>query len=131
MKKIISLILCIVMLSLVLVSCGDDPHVHQYNYNEWKSDKNGHWYANTCGCEDAGKKNSADHLDSMNNGYCDVCGYKSCDKTEYKYDFNENVHWLTPSCGHTGINSHLPVKDVLAHSFNANGVCACGYQRAN
>ena len=132
MKKIISLILCIALVSLVLVSCGDEEHVHQYNRDDWASDKDGHWYANTCGCEDAGVKNFAEHDYSMNNGYCAVCGYKNCDKTDYKYDFNENSHWLTPSCGHTGSNSHLPIKDVEVHSFNESGKCTeCGYQRVN
>ena len=45
MKKIISLILCIAVLALVLVSCGDEEHVHQYNRDEWKFDATNHWYA--------------------------------------------------------------------------------------
>lgn len=134
MKKLISLILCIAMLTLVLVSCGEDEHVHQYNRNEWKNDENNHWYAASCDCSDAGKVNSAAHYDLMNDGYCDVCGYLMCAKTEYVWEANENVHWQQAKsvedggCGHIGQNSHLPQKDIAAHTYNEQGVCSvCSY----
>ena len=129
MKKIISLIFCIALLTLVLVSCGEEEHVHQYNRNEWKSDAQSHWYAATCDCSDAGVKNSSKHFDTMNDGYCDICNYLMCDKTAYAMKQGEDSHWQGPAdCTHTGQGSHLPIKDIAPHDYDANGACTtCGY----
>ena len=126
MKKIISLIFCIALLALVLVSCGEEEHVHQYNRGEWKTDGTNHWYAATCSCSDAGVKNSAAHVDTMNNGYCDVCGYLMCDKVAYEIKTDESIdsHWYGPAdCDHVGEGSHLPIKDIAPHEYDENGTC--------
>jgi len=133
MKKIISLILCITLITLVLVSCGDEVHVHQYNRNEWAYDATNHWYAATCECTDAGTKNLGKHVDTMNDGYCDICGYLTCNNTAYSdvLNYNENTHWYDPSCGHNGQNSHILSKDFSEHDFDDAGLCTfCGYQCA-
>ena len=122
MKRIIGLVLCIVMLSLALVSCGDEEHVHQYNRNEWKSDANNHWYGATCECDDAGTKNLAPHVDSMNDGWCDICGYLMCANTAYKstYSYNDVSHWIMAECGHEG---HISRKEFGKHDGGACSVC--------
>ncbi len=128
MKKIISVLLCIVMLSLVLVSCGEEEHVHQYNRNEWAADAANHWYAATCDCKDAGTKNLAPHVDSMNDGECDICGYLMCSNEAYNssYSHNEVSHWIAPVCGHEG---HIQKTDYGKHD---GGICSvCGYTCPN
>ena len=125
MKKVFSLILCIAICALVLVSCDEPTHVHQYNRDEWKIDDTSHWYANTCECEDAGVKNKAAHVYSINNGICDVCGYVDCDHPEFEstYSSDENAHWYAPKCGHSVKKDHEPHVDS-----DKNGACdKCGY----
>lgn len=131
MKKIISLILCVALISLVLVSCGEEEHVHQYNRNEWAADSTAHWYAATCECTDAGKISVSEHVDTMNDGFCDICNYLMCSNTAHSETlrYNDNSHWYDPLCGHSGQNSHILPKDFSEHTYDASGLCAgCGYQ---
>ena len=133
MKKIISLILCIAVLALVLVSCGDEEHVHQYNRNEWKFDATNHWYAPACDCEDAENINVAKHYDTMNDGKCDICNYLMCSNTAHgdTLKYNENSHWKEPVCGHNGQDSHILPGEFSEHTYNDAGLCTtvgCGYQ---
>ena len=142
MKKIISLIFCIALLTLLLVSCGDEElHVHQYDRDKWVYDDNSHWYAAACDCSDAGVISAAAHVDSMNDGYCDICGYLKCTNTDpnapgaysTEYQSNANAHWLAPTCGHSGQNSHIDPKDFSAHVYDAEGLgkcLVCNYQCA-
>ena len=134
MKKIISLILCVALIALVLVSCGDDEHVHEYNRNEWASDATNHWHKATCDCKDAGTVDLAKHIDEMSDGYCDVCNYLLCNKTTYVLNHNEYAHWQEAECGHTGPSSHLPTKNetIVVHQLDDNGVCSgCTYACMN
>ena len=132
MKRIISLVLCIAMLALVLVSCGEDAHVHTYNRDEWKSDASNHWYAAACDCEDAGVMKKAAHVDSMNDGRCDICNYLLCNNgandTEptYKTEWssNDDFHWHDATCGHVG---HVLKKAFAAHVYTTGSACdTCG-----
>ena len=45
-------------------------HTHAHG-TDWKSDKDNHW--NECACGD--KANTAAHIDTNNDGKCDVCEY--------------------------------------------------------
>ena len=120
MKKIISLILCIALITLVLVSCGDEKHVHQYNRDEWAFDASNHWYAAECDCKDAGTKNLAAHVDSMNDGYCDICNYLMCGVKDHSTElsYNDNAHWYNANCTHNGQNSHILPKDFSEHIYS-------------
>ena len=129
MKKIICLILCVALSALVLVSCGDEEHVHQYNRDQWTSDATNHWHAADCGCEGVAPIDVAKHVDvEMDDGRCDICGAVCCAETAYKttYTVNPFSHWFESKCEHNGQNSHLPVS-VVAHNY-VNGVCSvCAY----
>ena len=138
MKKIIGLILCVATTLLVLVSCGDGDHVHNYNRNEWAKDATHHWYAAECDCEDAGVASKAEHVDkTMVDGFCDVCGYKVCTNTAYstEYTFNANSHWKNPLCNHVGSTAHIRPVDIEPHDFEiVSGVATCkdcGYECKN
>ena len=135
MKKIISLIFCVAMLVLALVSCGGEECTHEYNRDEWKSDATGHWYAAKCECEDAGVASKAAHVDeSIVDGFCDICGYQTCTVNTYsgKYlDYKTATkHFEIPTCGHVASTSHIGVK-AGDHRYDGEGgsVCLdCGYE---
>ena len=137
MKKIISMLLCVTMMvfALALVSCGDDPHVHQYNRTNWSKDATAHWHAASCECEDAGVVDRAAHSDPLNNGFCEVCGYVTCENTDnayettYKYD--DDAHWFEPVCGCSGQDAHVvPKKDLEKHTGGSK-CTVCGYECTN
>lgn len=49
-------------------SLGEQPHVHSYS-SSWGSDGENHWHECSCGA----KADVAAHVDSNNDGICDVC----------------------------------------------------------
>ena len=73
-------------------------HTHTYG-TDWKSDKDNHWHA--CSCGD--KANTAAHKDGNVDGKCDVCEYnvgtanKTSDDVQSPQtdDNNMSVRWIT------------------------------------
>lgn len=132
MKRVFSLVLCVLMVMSLLAACGQpDPttqqaeHKHSYS-KEWSSDETSHWYQADCGHNL--QANLADHEDADKDGACDVCAWKDgCDHAfdTGKWASDENNHWHPATCGkHSGAKSEL-----AAHSDeNNDGSCdVCAY----
>ena len=72
MKRMLSLVLCLVMVMSLLAACGDpepttQPTEHKHSYSKtWTSDDTSHWYAADCGHDL--KANLADHEDADRDG---------------------------------------------------------------
>lgn len=133
MKRILSLCLCLLMVLSLFAGCGEDkpettqPTEHKHTYSKtWSSDETGHWYAADCGHDV--KVNQGEHIDSDNDGTCDICAWadNSCQHTfdEEKWLSDETNHWHGATCQHYGA-----VKDQAAHvDENNDGACdVCGY----
>ena len=104
--------------------CGYDyDHTHTYA-TEYTADATSHWYAVTCGCtiEVNGK---AAHVDTANDGVCDVCAYDGGHTHSYvenAWAMDAENHWRAASCGHS------VVKDEEEHDLDDMGLCSvCGY----
>ncbi len=103
--------------------CGYDyDHEHTYA-TEWTSDENGHSYTPTCGCTVEGK-DKASHIDSDNDGACDICAYNGGHTHEYIMDAwaaDDSAHWHPAKCGHTS-------SDKEDHELDEMDRCVtCGY----
>ena len=129
MKRSLYLLLCIILaVTVVLVSCGDDPaeEVHTHTYSEdWSFDDTNHWYAADCGCENE-KSNIAPHEDADNDSVCDVCSWDYDHEHTYasNWSSDEESHWHVVTC-----NCSIPVGSKDSHSDKDNdGVCdVCAY----
>lgn len=72
MKKIIIKTLGFIFTSVLLTSCGgNNPHTHSWS-NEWTCNNLEHWHA----CSECIEtKDKATHIDTDNDGICDVCNH--------------------------------------------------------
>ena len=133
MKKILSILLCAVMLLSLLAGCGGgepEPteatkHSHTYA-SQWSHNETSHWYQATC--EHATlQANLGDHVDEDLDGVCDICSYEdaSCQHTYSDvWTSDAESHWHAATCNHIG-----KVAELAAHSDSDNdGACdVCGY----
>ncbi len=124
MKKNIKLLTILVLVFLLsistLVAC---KHEHTYA-KDWSTDAQYHWYASTCGHDDAVSYKGA-HEDVNKDGVCDICNYASCIHT-FAEEWSSNVlgHWHAPTCGHDVKGSEGEHVDA-----NSDGLCdVCSYQ---
>ena len=137
MKKILSILLCAVMLLSLLAGCGGgdgetktDPtettkHKHTYA-TEWSHDATNHWYQATCEHSTL-QANFGEHLDDNLDGICDVCAFASSDcEHTYSEDWTSDAthHWHAATCNHMG-----SISDKGEHADeNNDGACdTCGY----
>ena len=101
------------------------PHVHIAG-EDWKNDATNHWHECTV-CGD--KLDVAAHVDTNNDGKCDVCGYTAEKPHEHtwsdKWTANSKEHWHACS-------GCTEKKDLGAHvDANKDGKCdTCGYEMA-
>lgn len=77
MRKFTTLLL---MLAICLTAFAACESTHEHTYADTLSyDATGHWYAATCGCEDAGTKDFAEHTFTTSQDgvmkVCEACGY--------------------------------------------------------
>ena len=113
------------------VGCGKKDKNHEHTYKaEWSKDKEGHWHASDCGHDDSEKQA---HVDSNNDGKCDVCDYVIPSNEEppvhehtWSTDWTQGTttHWHSATCeGHTNYK-----KDEAAHvDENEDDKCdVCG-----
>ncbi len=92
----------------LFTACGSEQpskstttsHNHTYADN-WSVDADSHWYASTCGHNDA-RANFAPHSDKNNDGICDVCSYDYGHTHEFakEWSHDEKTHWYAPTCTH-------------------------------
>ena len=77
--KLMAVVSAATMLTASLAACGGDtpsaPPAHTHTYSaEWTQSETTHWHGSTC--EHVGlKSDEAAHVDSDDNGKCDVCDY--------------------------------------------------------
>lgn len=77
MKKFTTLLLVLTICLAAFAAC---EATHEHTYADTLSyDATGHWYAATCGCEDAGTKDFAEHTFTTSQDgvmkVCETCGY--------------------------------------------------------
>lgn len=117
------------------------PHTHKYA-TDWTSDADYHWHASTCGHNDTIVKNyhsfdegkvttqPTDTVDGVKTYTCADCGYAKTEAIpalshthtyETTYSKDASYHWYAPTCAH----ANAAVK--VAHSYDANGNCVCGF----
>lgn len=142
MKKILSILLCVVLMLSLLAGCGGGgsndggnegttaAHKHTYA-TEWSTDETNHWYNATCEHTSL-QANLGEHVDENLDAICDICAYvsicASTGTTEHTYaatwSSNETDHWHAASCLHAGA-----VADKAAHVDEDNdGACdVCAY----
>lgn len=71
MKRILSLVLCLVFALTALAGCKD-THTHTFA-SEWSSDAENHWHA--ASCEHTSEKSDLAAHTGTEDGTCDVCGF--------------------------------------------------------
>jgi len=138
MKRILSILLCLMMVLSLFAGCNDqgdtkatnngtkptENHKHTFS-KEWSHDESGHWYAADCGHEV--KANQGEHLDENLDGDCDICGWSDAkhehtfDNTQWKNDATH--HWYAATCPHIGAVSEK-AEHVDENNDGACDVCA-------
>ena len=93
-----------------------------HTYSEgWTVDCTNHWNAADCGHLVAGA-NVAEHVDTDNDGECDVCKYVINDIHVHYYDTawtnDGEYHWHAALCEHG-----VEIADKAAHQLNDAGYC--------
>ncbi len=123
MKKILSIVLCLVLAVVVFTACGEEEHVHTYD-DQMQYDSEYHWYSATCEHSDLVKDKEA-HIDEDGNDICDKCPcvLNHEHKFEPQWSHDADKHWHKASCG------HQVRKDEANHvDANNDGVCdTCAY----
>ena len=117
------------------------PHTHTFE-TEWSKDTEHHWYASACNHNetvtrfahewDDGEVTIAPTNDTegVRTFTCTECGQTKTaviptlsHTHTFEPDYTKDVthHWYVPTCGHDD------ALEKVAHSFDANGNCVCGY----
>ena len=136
MKKNFILLLCIISLfALALVSCNK---VCDHTFSDkWYSDATNHWHPATCEHAETEKSGFAPHVDSNEDGVCDVCEYEIGHVHTYEeaWTITDTHHWKKATCAHTDekgnysthsdedLNSACDVCGGHVHNVNAAGYC--------
>lgn len=141
-RNLFVLFLALVMVTALLVSCGDKCD-HTFSEN-WESNATHHWHPATCEHGEV-KDNLAEHVDANEDGICDVCAYAGVGH-EHTYAeewvSDEYYHWHESTCSHDdkgGYELHSDNNlDCICdyceghvHAMNIIGYCAdraCGKQ---
>ncbi len=124
MKKVFTLLLCLLLVLTVFTACQtEEVHIHTYA-DEWRYDESNHWHTATCEHVDEIADKGA-HEDTDGNDICDVCGYIA-DHThsfEDTWTQSEDTHYHKSACGHN------VKKDEAKHTDeNNDGDCdVCAY----
>ena len=140
MKKILSILLCLVMMLSLLAGCGGGSDeggegttaAHKHTYaTEWSNDETNHWYSATCEHTTL-QANFGEHVDENLDGICDICAYaaicSATNTTEHSFatewSTDATDHWHAASCTHIGA-----ITDKAAHVDEDNdGACdVCAY----
>ncbi len=102
MKKVFTLLVCLLLLVTVFAGCDskEPPHEHTYD-STWLYDETRHWHAATCEHAEL-ESDSGEHVDNDGNDICDVCGYIADHTHSYedKWTWNESTHYHKSACGH-------------------------------
>ncbi len=135
MKTKLILVLCIAALTVCcLASCKTCEHTFS---DKWYSDTENHWHPATCEHAETERSELAPHVDSDENGFCDVCEYEAGHTHSYANDWqsDDDGHWKELTCTHAGekglysphsdedIDSVCDVCLGHVHSVNAAGYC--------
>lgn len=136
MRKNFILLLCIISLfALALVSCNK---VCDHTFSDkWYSDATNHWHPATCEHAETEKSGFAPHVDSNEDGVCDVCEYEIGHVHTYEeaWTITDTHHWKKATCAHTDekgnysthsdedLNSACDVCGGHVHNVNAAGYC--------
>ncbi len=98
MKKIVSLLLCLVLVMSSFAGCQQE-HTHTFD-TKWQYDASNHWKQATCEHADQVAEKAA-HLDEDGNDLCDVCGYSMGHTHTYESAWTQGnkTHYYKPTCG--------------------------------
>ena len=100
---------------------GDGSCDHTYS-DSWSSSSTGHWHKATCEHTDL-KSNVANHTDTDEDGFCDVCSYEVGHTHTFTeaWSYDATHHWKTAICSHT------LTKGSLEEHIDANSDGACDF----
>lgn len=131
MKKIISILLCLVLMLSLLAGCGkkggDETTEHKHTYeSDWSHDESNHWRQANCE-HNTLQANLGEHVDENLDGICDICeyDYSGCQHTYAAvWSSDATGHWKAATCNHIG-----SVSEKADHTDEDNdGACdVCGY----
>ncbi len=144
MRNKFSLIICIVLFTLILSSCGnnEEPPIHNHTYSEaWVNDASGHWHEADCEHNDL----TSDYgMHMWNSGTvtseptvekegvmtysCIICQYEKTEPIEklplpHEHTYSEEWtsdavgHWHSANCEHTD-----QVRDYGEHNWDSGTV---------
>lgn len=122
-RKILALLCFIAMMTLLLASCGNIGNIgdtdnqggageiceHTFS-DKWSANSIQHWHAVTC--EHTSLKADVDsHIDSDENGECDVCAYDVGHEHTFSdaWQSDASHHWRESTCSHLGEKTDLTV----------------------
>lgn len=121
-KKLLTMavgVLCSMCISLQLAACQPrSKHTHTWS-DSWSTNETHHWKNPTCN-DTTEKKDEGTHVDSNNDGKCDVCNYTMHTHTASGYQYNDTHHWQVCSEDNTEFNK-------AEHSIVGNACTVCNY----
>lgn len=120
MKKVFTLLACLLLLLTALTACDKEEPPHEHTFDStWLYDETQHWHAATCEHAEL-ESDRGDHVDNDGNDICDVCGYIADHTHSYDegWTWNESTHWHKSACGHN-------VKDGEAKHDDGNNDAIC------
>ena len=114
MKRILSLVLCLVFALSAFASCTG--HTHTFA-SEWSSDAENHWHA--ANCEHTSEKSDLAAHTGTEDGICDVCGYVSA----YIVTVNAPDHVTVEGTLSGAPNTDVTFKAIVddAYTLTVNG----------
>ena len=98
-------------LTVGLTACnnagGGNGHKHTYS-TEWDHDSSNHWKNPECN-DTTDKAELGAHVDSDEDGVCDVCKYEMTHKHTYEDAWQKSAegHWHKANCSHTDVTSKV------------------------
>lgn len=118
MKKKSLLVFLLAMASTAAVGaagCSDSDDTNEHNWT-LQHNANYHWY--TCGDCDL-EKDSGSHVDSDNDGKCDVCE----EAIGYTMGRDDDKHWKTYENGEVVTDGHIDLVDNESGEEGRDGLC--------
>ncbi len=113
MKRILSLVLCLVIALSAFASCKG--HTHTFA-SEWSSDAENHWHA--ANCEHTSEKSDLAAHTGTEDGVCDVCEYVSAYIVTVNAPDNVTIDGTLSGAPNTDVTFKATVDDAYALTVN-------------
>ena len=115
----IAAVMCAMCMTVQFAACQPkSSHTHKWS-DEWSTNQTHHWKNPTCN-DTTKKKDEGTHIDSNNDGKCDVCNYTMHTHTATGYQYNDTHHWQVCTEDSTEFNR-------AEHNIVGNACTVCDY----